>query len=102
MEELAAAPDPAQALRHLPDLFGQMRNPAATAEMLSASPRTARLWISLFGSSGFPSPGLLPAPDPIDQLVHRGAGPPVRGPGALRSALGTRLARLPAGDVARG
>ncbi|TMA26389.1 MAG: bifunctional [glutamate--ammonia ligase]-adenylyl-L-tyrosine phosphorylase/[glutamate--ammonia-ligase] adenylyltransferase, partial [Deltaproteobacteria bacterium] len=99
MQELAAAPDPDQALRHLTDLFGQMRNPAATAEMLSASPRTARLLISLFGSSDFLSRSLLRHPELIDQLVHRGSAPLVRDRDDLRSDLGNRLAALPADDV---
>src|SRR5439155_286180 len=45
--ELAAAPDPDQALRHLADLFGSLANPRATSELLAQSPRTARLLVSL-------------------------------------------------------
>src|SRR5437667_239436 len=33
--ELAAAPDPDQALRHLPDLFGRLANPRATSVLLA-------------------------------------------------------------------
>src|SRR5712664_3562426 len=51
LQEAAAAPDPDQALRHLADLFGQLSNPRATSELLLGSPRTARLLLSLFGSS---------------------------------------------------
>jgi glutamate-ammonia-ligase adenylyltransferase len=99
LQELAAAPDPDQALRHLSDLFGQMRNPAATAEILAASPRTMRLLVSLFGSSEFLSRSLLRHPEMIDQLVHRGSTPLVRDRDDLRDDLGHRLAAVPADDV---
>ncbi|MCA1826365.1 MAG: bifunctional [glutamate--ammonia ligase]-adenylyl-L-tyrosine phosphorylase/[glutamate--ammonia-ligase] adenylyltransferase [Myxococcales bacterium] len=99
VQELAVAPDPDQALRHLTDLFGQMRNPAAAADMLAASPRTARLLVSLFGSSDFLGRSLLRHPELIDQLVHRGSAPLVRERDDLRNDLGNRLAALPSDDV---
>lgn len=93
--ELAAAPDPDQALRHLADLFGALANPRLTAELLVHSPRTARLLLSLFGSSDFLSRSLLRHPELIDQLVHRGAAPLVRGRSELRDELSRRLGPLP-------
>ncbi|MGZ6144306.1 MAG: bifunctional [glutamate--ammonia ligase]-adenylyl-L-tyrosine phosphorylase/[glutamate--ammonia-ligase] adenylyltransferase, partial [Myxococcales bacterium] len=99
VQELAAAPDPDQALRHLADLFGQLANPAATADLLAQSPRTVRLLISLFGSSDFLSRSLLRHPELIDQLVHRGSAPLVREREDLRLDLAKRLAALPEGDV---
>jgi len=96
LAEIAAAPDPDQALRHLADLFGQLAAPTATAELLVGSPRTARLLASLFGSSDFLSRSLLQNPELIDQLVHRGSAPLVRGLPELRAELGTRL---PAADL---
>ena len=91
VQELAAAPDPDQALRHLADLFGQLANPRSTADMLAQSPRTARLLISLFGSSDFLSRSLLRHPELIDQLVHRGSAPLVREKEVLSADLVNRL-----------
>src|SRR5438309_3453122 len=59
--------------------------------MQAASPRTARLLISLFGSSDFLSRSLLRHPELIDQLVHRGSAPLVRAPDELRAELRGRL-----------
>src|SRR6266850_2519354 len=97
--ELAAAPDPDQALRHLADLFGRLANPRATGELLAQSPRTTRLLISLFGSSDFFSRQLLRHPELIDQLVLRGAAALIRERADLRADLGARLRALPEGDV---
>ncbi len=94
VQELAAAPDPDQALRHLADLFGALSNPGGTADLLAQSPRTARLLISLFGSSDFLSRSLLRHPELIDQLVHRGSAPLVRDAQDLRKSLEARLAPL--------
>jgi glutamate-ammonia-ligase adenylyltransferase len=90
--ELAAAPDPDQAARHLTDLFFALSNPRPTAEMLAQSPRTARLLISLFGSSDFLSRSLVKHPELIDQLVGRGAAALVRERDDLRLELKNRLA----------
>ena len=95
LTELAAAPDPDQALRHLTDLFGLLKDPRVTAEMLSQSPRTARLLISLFGSSDYLSRQLLRHPELIDQLVHRGSAPLVREMPELRAELQERVKSLP-------
>jgi len=89
--ELAAAPDPDQAVRHLADLFGSLANPRATSDLLAQGPRTARLLVSLFGSSDFLSRGLLRHPELIDQLVHRGSAPLVREKADLASDLANRL-----------
>ncbi|HYR18543.1 MAG TPA: bifunctional [glutamate--ammonia ligase]-adenylyl-L-tyrosine phosphorylase/[glutamate--ammonia-ligase] adenylyltransferase, partial [Myxococcales bacterium] len=97
--ELAAAPDPDQALRHLADLFGSLANPRATHDLLAQSPRTTRLLISLFGSSGYFSRQLLRHPELIDQLVLRGAAALIRERADLRADLGARLRALPQGDV---
>jgi glutamate-ammonia-ligase adenylyltransferase len=97
--ELAAAPDPDQALRHLSDLFGSLANPRPTSDLLAGGPRTARLLVSLFGSSDFLSRSLLRHPELIDQLVHRGSAPLVREREDLRGALEGRLRALPEGDV---
>jgi [glutamine synthetase] adenylyltransferase / [glutamine synthetase]-adenylyl-L-tyrosine phosphorylase len=97
--ELAAAPDPDQALRHLAELFGQLSDPSATARLLAGSPRTARLLISLFGSSDFLSRSLLRHPELIDQLVHRGSAPLVRSRETLQASLRERLLALPEGHV---
>ena len=91
VQEAAAAPDQDQALRHLADLFGQLSNPRAISELLLGSPRTARLLLSLFGSSDFLSRSLLRHPELIDQLVHRGSAPLVRAPEELRAELRGRL-----------
>ena len=97
--ELAVAPDPDQALRHLADLFGRLANPRATRELLAHSPRTTRLLISLFGSSDYFSRQLLRHPELIDQLVHRGAAALIRDRDDLRADLAERLGALPQGDV---
>ncbi|HZX94546.1 MAG TPA: bifunctional [glutamate--ammonia ligase]-adenylyl-L-tyrosine phosphorylase/[glutamate--ammonia-ligase] adenylyltransferase [Myxococcales bacterium] len=97
--ELAAAPDPDQALRHLADLFGALANPRATTELLAQSPRTTRLLVSLFGSSDFLSRQLLRHPELIDQLVLRGAAALVREKADLQTDLSNRLRTLPADDV---
>jgi glutamate-ammonia-ligase adenylyltransferase len=97
--ELAAAPDPDQALRHLSDLFGRLANPGATSELLAQSPRTTRLLISLFGSSDYFSRQLLRHPELIDQLVMRGAAALVRDRADLRADATARLRALPQGDV---
>jgi glutamate-ammonia-ligase adenylyltransferase len=97
--EVAAAPDPDQAIRHLADLFAQLSNPSATGHLLAGSPRTARLLLSLFGSSDFLSRSLLRHPELIDQLVHRGSAPLTRGREPLRAALRERLSALPEGDA---
>ena len=89
--ELAAAPDPDQALRHLADLFGRLSNPRASSELLAQSPRTTRLLVSLFGSSDYLSRQLLRHPELIDQLVLRGAAALVRDRTDLRSDLASRL-----------
>ncbi|HEX9577800.1 MAG TPA: bifunctional [glutamate--ammonia ligase]-adenylyl-L-tyrosine phosphorylase/[glutamate--ammonia-ligase] adenylyltransferase [Myxococcales bacterium] len=91
ISELAAAPDPDQAARHLTDLFFALGNPRPTAEMLAASPRTARLLVSLFGSSDFLSRSLVKHPELIDQLLGRGAAPLVRDRDDLRAELKDRL-----------
>jgi [glutamine synthetase] adenylyltransferase / [glutamine synthetase]-adenylyl-L-tyrosine phosphorylase len=89
--ELAAAPDPDQALRHLADLFGSLSNPRASSELLAQSPRTTRLLVSLFGSSDYLSRQLLRHPELIDQLVLRGAAALIRDRTDLRSDLAIRL-----------
>jgi glutamate-ammonia-ligase adenylyltransferase len=97
--ELAAAPDPDQALRHLADLFGALANPRATTELLAQSPRTTRLLVSLFGSSDFLSRQLLRHPELIDQLVLRGAAALVREKSDLETDLSNRLRALAQDDV---
>ncbi len=97
--ELAAAPDPDQALRHLADLFGALANPRATTELLAQSPRTTRLLVSLFGSSDYLSRQLLRHPELIDQLVLRGATALVRERDELRAELQNRLQTLQPDDV---
>jgi len=97
--ELAAAPDPDQALRHLADLFGGLANPRATSELLAQSPRTARLLVSLFGSSDYLSRQLLRHPELIDQLVLRGSAALVRERADLRADLANRLRAVPASEV---
>jgi len=97
--ELAAAPDPDQALRHLADLFGSLANPRATSDMLADAPRTARLLVSLFGSSDFLSRGLLRHPELIDQLVHRGSAPLVRERPDLATDLENRLRAIAPDDT---
>ncbi|HYZ88813.1 MAG TPA: bifunctional [glutamate--ammonia ligase]-adenylyl-L-tyrosine phosphorylase/[glutamate--ammonia-ligase] adenylyltransferase, partial [Myxococcales bacterium] len=99
VQEAAAAPDPDQALRHLADLFTQLSNPRAITELLAASPRTARLVLSLFGSSDFLSRSLLRHPELIDQLVHRGSAPVVRSEAELRNELRQRLTGDPEHDL---
>src|SRR5712692_10609017 len=91
LQEAAAAPDPDQALRHLADLFGQLSNPRAVSDLLAGSARTARLLVSLLGSSDFLSRSLLRHPELIDQLVHRGSAPLVRTRDELRAELRSRL-----------
>ena len=97
--ELAAAPDPDQALRHLADLYGGFVHPHATSELLAQSPRTTRLLISLFGSSDYLSRQLLRHPELIDQLVLRGAAALVRERADLRDDLANRLRPLSPLDV---
>ena len=97
--ELAAAPDPDQALRHLADLYGGFVHPHATSELLAQSPRTTRLLISLFGSSDYLSRQLLTHPELIDQLVLRGAAALVRERADLRDDLANRLRPLSPLDV---
>ncbi|HMC35248.1 MAG TPA: bifunctional [glutamate--ammonia ligase]-adenylyl-L-tyrosine phosphorylase/[glutamate--ammonia-ligase] adenylyltransferase, partial [Myxococcales bacterium] len=97
--ELAAAPDPDQALRHLADLYGGLVYPHATSELLAQSPRTTRLLISLFGSSDYLSRQLLRHPELIDQLVMRGAAALVRERADLRDDLANRLRPLSPLDV---
>ena len=97
--ELAAAPDPDQALRHLADLYGGLVHPHATSELLAQSPRTTRLLISLFGSSDYLSRQLLRHPELIDQLVLRGAAALVRERADLRDDLANRLRPLSPLDV---
>jgi glutamate-ammonia-ligase adenylyltransferase len=99
VQELAAAPDPDQALRHLADLFGDLANPRGTADFLAHSTRTARLLISLFGSSDFLSRSLLRHPELIDQLVHRGSAPLVREAADLRAELSSRLSGFAPDDL---
>jgi glutamate-ammonia-ligase adenylyltransferase len=94
LQEVAAAPDPDQALRHLADRFGQLTDPAAISTLLASSPRTARLLLSLFGSSDFLSRSLLRHPELIDQLVHRGSAPLQREKDELRRDLAARLLGL--------
>jgi len=94
LHEVAAAPDPDQALRHLADLFGQLADPAPIASLLVSSPRTARLLISLFGSSDFLSRSLLRHPELVDQLVHRGSAPLVRSREEMDADLQPRLTGL--------
>ncbi len=97
--EIAKVPDPDRAARHLADLFGQLAEPQATSRLFASSPRTARLLLSLFGSSDFLSRSLLRHPELIDQLVHRGSAPLSRERSELRAALHARLAAHPADDV---
>jgi [glutamine synthetase] adenylyltransferase / [glutamine synthetase]-adenylyl-L-tyrosine phosphorylase len=91
VSELALAPDPDQALRHLADLFGRLANPRASGELLAQSRRTTRLLVSLFGSSDYLSRQLLRHPELIDQLVLRGAADLIRGRDDLRGDLAGRL-----------
>jgi glutamate-ammonia-ligase adenylyltransferase len=91
LAEVGATPDPDQALRHLADLFGVLAAPAQTAEVLANSPRTARLLLSLFGSSDFLSRSLLRDPELIDELLRHGSAPMHRPLPELRSELQARL-----------
>lgn len=97
--ELAKAPDPDQALRHLTDLFGAVVEPQATARLLAQSPRTARLLLTLFGSSDYLSRSLLRRPELIEQLVMRGSAPLVRTFDDQALLLGDRLSRAAPDDV---
>ena len=97
--ELAAAPDPDQALRHLADLFGTLADASAATRLLGQSPRTTRLLLSLFGSSDYLSRQLLRHPELIDQLVLRGAAALVRDKPDLEAELRGRLRALPLDDV---
>ncbi|HET9753322.1 MAG TPA: DUF294 nucleotidyltransferase-like domain-containing protein, partial [Myxococcales bacterium] len=97
--ELAAAPDPDQAMRHLADLFGALADPTATTRLLAQSPRTTRLLLSLFGSSDYLSRQLMRHPELIDQLVLRGAAALVRDRTDLQSDLRERLRGVAADDV---
>jgi len=97
--ELAKVPDPDRAIRHLADLFGQLAEPRATARLFAESPRTARLLLSLFGSSAFLSRSLLRHPELIDQLVHRGSAPLSRTRAELRASLQERTAAIPLDDA---
>src|SRR5262249_26837577 len=91
LAEVGATPDPDQALRHLADLFGVLAAPVQTAEVLASSPRTARLLLSLFGSSDFLSRSLLRYSELIDELLRHGAAPLQRPLPELRRELQARL-----------
>jgi glutamate-ammonia-ligase adenylyltransferase len=94
LADALGTPDPDQALAHLADFAAALANPGPYFRMLSEHRRTARLLLSLFGTSDFLSKRFLRHPELIDMLLREDQGQLEKEAAAFRAELDERLAAL--------
>jgi glutamate-ammonia-ligase adenylyltransferase len=70
LSDALGTPDPDQALSHLADFAAALRNPEPYFKLLAEHRRSARLLLSLFGTSDFLSKRFLRHPELIDALLR--------------------------------
>lgn len=98
LEEVAASPDPDQALRRLVDLVGRRGAGADIWRLIDMHRPLARLLMSLFGSSDFLSKAFIAHPELLEPLVSAAQAQPVRSRAELDRVIAQALEPLPADD----
>jgi glutamate-ammonia-ligase adenylyltransferase len=91
LTEVAATPDPDQALSHLADFAAAMPAPGPYFELLAQRWRVARLLLLLFGTSDFLSKRFIRHPELLDVLLREDQMTLVKGREAFRRELSERL-----------
>jgi [glutamine synthetase] adenylyltransferase / [glutamine synthetase]-adenylyl-L-tyrosine phosphorylase len=92
LEEIAASPDPDQALRFFVDFVGMATGPIdGLWQLLETNPPLLRLLASLFGTSAFLAKSFLTHPELLDTLLLAGRGGPRRRRGEVEAAVRERL-----------
>jgi glutamate-ammonia-ligase adenylyltransferase len=98
LEEIAASPDPDQALCYAVDLVS--RRALGLWPLLAENRPLLRLLVSLFGTSAFLARGFVDHPELIDTLLLASYAAASKSPAELERALAERLAGLTEEDVA--
>jgi len=95
LAEVAATPDPDQALAHLAEFAAALQSPEPYFRLLRDAPRVARQLVSLFGTSDFLSKRFLRHPELVDQLIRDDQVMLEKRLTAYREEIAARLASVP-------
>ncbi|MBI5015808.1 MAG: bifunctional [glutamate--ammonia ligase]-adenylyl-L-tyrosine phosphorylase/[glutamate--ammonia-ligase] adenylyltransferase [Deltaproteobacteria bacterium] len=87
LDAASRSPDPDRALVHLGEFLAASGARASYLSLLEENPPTARLLVTLFGTSGFLSRYLVAHPELLDELVLGSAAQPVKEIAALTREL---------------
>jgi len=93
--EVAATPDPDQALAHLSEFAAALQSPEPYFRLLRDSHRVARQLVSLFGTSDFLSKRFLRHPELVDQLIRDDQVVLAKPLARFREEIAARLAAVP-------
>jgi [glutamine synthetase] adenylyltransferase / [glutamine synthetase]-adenylyl-L-tyrosine phosphorylase len=96
LTEVAATPDPDQAIAHLSEFAAALQSPEPYFRLLRDSPRVARQLVSLFGTSDFLSKRFLRHPELVDQLIRDDQVVLEKPMAGFREEIASRLATVPA------
>ncbi len=94
--EVAATPDPGQAIAHLSEFAAALKSPEPYFRLLRDSPRVSRQLVSLFGTSDFLSKRFLRHPELVDQLLRDDQVVLEKDLATFRDEIAVRLATVPA------
>jgi glutamate-ammonia-ligase adenylyltransferase len=98
LKEIAASPDPEQALAYLADLTPHSAGGLTLWTLLDENPPLLRLLVSLLGTSAFLARTFVEHPELIDGLLLRQSSGPALGAEAIAARLDERLAHVPPDD----
>jgi glutamate-ammonia-ligase adenylyltransferase len=98
LKEIAASPDPDQALAYLADLTPHHAGGLTLWTLLDENPPLLRLLVSLLGTSAFLARAFVEHPELIDGLLLRQSSGPALGQQAIAARVDERLAELPEDD----
>jgi glutamate-ammonia-ligase adenylyltransferase len=97
LAEVAATPDPDQALAHLAEFAAALKSPEPYFRLLRDAPRVARQLVSLFGTSDFLSKRFLRHPELVDQLIRDDQVVLEKGLAGFREEIAARLGTVAPG-----
>jgi glutamate-ammonia-ligase adenylyltransferase len=95
LTEVAATPDPDQAIAHLSEFAAALQSAETYFRILRDSPRVARQLVSLFGTSDFLSKRFLRHPELVDQLIRDDQVVLEKTLPGFREEIASRLATVP-------
>ncbi len=95
LTEVAATPDPDQAIAHLSEFAAALQSAETYFRILRDSPRVARQLVSLFGTSDFLSKRFLRHPELVDQLIRDDQVVLEKALPGFREEIASRLATVP-------